>query len=246
MNIVSGIKSAAARDIIDAYFDLLDYYQWIPATQRMMEALARMMAKHHEVQVSYRNLWKLFDSCHELQIEGAARVSISQLVLQYAEEEDLTVVVEGIARICGQIAWSDSLQETVNAWWRDYTQVCTLPHLQRLQRELDSQRHLEAQKHILKTALAMRRWLHSRDSAQFAEAINTTFTILEHITEAFDEAHFSESTRERFAGKLMPQARFVFRGASYPGQQSAQHRAAHYADGGKTQQAIAYPQRRQH
>ena len=192
MNIVSGIKSAAARDVIDTYFDLLDYYQWIPPTQRMMEALARMMAKHHEVQVSYRNLWKLFDSCHELQIEGAARVSISQLVLQYAEEEDLTVVVDGIARICRQIAWSDSLQETVNAWWRDYTQVCTLPHLQRLQRELDSQRHLEPQKHILKTALAMRRWLHSRDSAQFAEAINTTFTILEHITEAFDEAHFSE------------------------------------------------------
>ena len=97
MNIVSGIKSAAARDVIDTYFDLLDYYQWIPPTQRMMESLARMMAKHHEVQVSYRNLWKLFDSCHELQIEGAARVSISQLVLQYAEEEDLTVVVDGIA-----------------------------------------------------------------------------------------------------------------------------------------------------
>ncbi len=192
MNTVSGIKSVEARAVIDTFFDLLDYYQWAPQTQRLMEALARMMSKHGEAQVSYRNLWKLFDRCHELQIEGAARVSINQLMRQYFEEEDLKVVAEGLARICPQVAWSKGLQDTVNGWWRDYTQACALPQLQRLQRELDGQRHLEAQKHILKTALAMRRWLHNRDPAQFAEAINTTFTILEHITEAFDEAHLAE------------------------------------------------------
>ncbi len=192
MNTVSGIKSADARAVIETFFDLLDYYQWTPQTQHLMEALARMMSKHGEVQASYRNLWKLFDRCHELQLEGAARVSINQLMRQYFEEEDLTVVVEGLARICPQISWSKGLQDTVNGWWRDYAQTCTLPQLQRLQRELDGQRHLEAQKQILKTALAMRRWLHNRDPAQFAEAINTTFSILEHITEAFDEAHLAE------------------------------------------------------
>ena len=192
MNTVSGIKSADARAVIETFFDLLDYYQWTPQTQRLMEALARMMSKHGDVPVSYRNLWKLFDCCQDLQIEGAARVSINKLMRQYLEEEDLAVVVEGLARICPQVSWSKGLQDTVNGWWRDYAQTCTLPQLQRLQRELDGQRHLEAQKQILKTALAMRRWLHNRDPAQFAEAINTTFTILEHITEAFDEAHLAE------------------------------------------------------
>ena len=192
MNTVSGIKSAEARAVIETFFDLLDYYQWTPQTQRLMEALARLMAKHGDVQVSYRNLWKLFDCCQELQIEGAARVSINRLMRQYFEEEDPAVVVEGLARICPQISWSKGLQDSVNTWWRDYTQARTLPQLQRLQRELGGQRQLEAQQHILRTALAMRRWLHNREPAQFAEAINTTFTILEHITEAFDEAHLAE------------------------------------------------------
>ena len=192
MHAVSSIKSAAPGDLIDAYYSLLDYYQWEPQTQRLLESLARVMAKHHDVQVSYRHLWKLFDCCHELQIEGSARISIMQLLLQYAEEEDLAVVVEGLARIGRQIGWSKTLQATFNAWWRDYTHKCSLTQLQQLERELEAQRHLEQQKQILKSVLAMRRWLRSQNPVEFAEAIDTTFTVLEHITEAFDLTNLSE------------------------------------------------------
>ena len=193
MHAVNGIKSAAPRDVIETYFALLDYYQWEPQTQRMMEALARMMAKNHDVQISYRHLWTLFGYCQELQIEGATRVAVSQLLVQFAEEEDLPLVVDGLSRVCRQIAFSKSLQEAVNNWWREYTHNCALPQLQRLQRELDTQRHLEPQKHILKTVLAMRRWLHSRGPVALAEAINTAFIMLEHITDAFDIAGLSEA-----------------------------------------------------
>ena len=193
MNAVSGTDSAAPREIVDTYFDLLDYYQWEPQTQRLMEALTRVMAKHHEVQVTYRHLWTLFGACQELQIEGATRVTVSQLLTQLAAEDDLKTVVDGLARICRQIAFSESLQDAVNNWWREYTHDCALPQLQRLQRELDAQRHMEAQKHILMTVLAMRRWLHSRGPAELADAINTAFIMLEHITEAFDVAHLAET-----------------------------------------------------
>ena len=192
MNMVSGIKSAPPHEVIDTYFTLLDYYQWEPETQRLMEALSRQMAKHHDVQVSYRHLWKLFDSCHELEIEGATRVSMTHLLLHYGEEEDLAVVVEGLARICRQIHWSKALQAAVNSWWRNYTHSLSLSQLQRLERELEPQRHLEPQKHILYSALAMRRWLHSQGPVEFAESINTTYSILEHITDAFDAAHIHE------------------------------------------------------
>ena len=193
MNVVSGIKSAAPRDVIETFFALLDYYQWDPQTQRWMEALARMMAKHHDVQISYRHLWTLFGCCQELQIEGATRVAVSQLLVQFGEEEELSLVVEGLSRICRQIAFSKSLQESVNNWWREYSHNCALPQLQRLQRELDTQRHMEPQKHILKTVLAMRRWLHSRGPVELAEAINTAFIMLEHITEAFDITDLPEA-----------------------------------------------------
>ena len=193
MNAVGSAESATPRDVIDAYFDLLDYYQWAPQTQRLMEALSRMMAKHHDVQVSYRHLWTLFGACQELQVEGATRVAVTQLLTQFSAEEDLRQVVEGLSRICRQIAFSDVLQEAVNNWWREYTHDCALPQLQRLQRELDGQRHMEAQKHILRTVLAMRRWLHSRGPAELTAAINTAYIMLEHITEAFDVAHLAET-----------------------------------------------------
>ncbi len=193
MNAASSANNAAPRDVIDTYFDLLDYYQWEPQTQRLMEALTRVMAKHHDVQVSYRHLWTLFGACQELQIEGATRVAIAQLLTQFAAEDDLNVVVEGLARICRQIAFSESLQDAVNNWWREYTHDCAMPQLQRLQHELDAQRHMEAQKHILMTVLAMRRWLHSRGPAELTKAINTALIMLEHITEAFDVAHLADT-----------------------------------------------------
>ncbi len=192
MNAVSGIATAAPSDVIDTYFHLLDYYQWEPPTQRMMEALARTLAKHQDVKASYRHLWKLFGSCQALQIEGATRIAVLQLLCQFGDEEDLDIVVEGVAQICGDAHLSKTLCEVVNTWWRDYAHSCSLGQLLRLERELDKYRHLETQKQILKTAVAMRRWMHNRDPAQFAEAIDFAFTFIENITEAFDDARLSE------------------------------------------------------
>ncbi len=193
LNAVSAMPSAAPEDVIACYFAVLDYYHWEPQAQHLMEALARMLAKHHEVQISYRHLWILFEACQALQVEGAMRVAMSQLMLQFKSEEDLSTVVEGLARICRQIVFSKSLQDGVNNWWREYTHNCAIPQLQRLQRELDSQRHLEEQKHIIKTVLAMRRWLHNRGPAEVAAAINTANIMLEHFTDAFDGADLSDT-----------------------------------------------------
>lgn len=192
MSAVSGIKSAPPHEVIDTYFTLLDYYQWEPQTQRLMEALTRLMAKHQEARVSYRHLWRLFEACQKLEIEGATRVSMTHLLLQYGEEKDLSIVVDSLGRIWRQISLSKALQGALNGWWRHYTHGLSLTQLQRLERELEPQRQLEPQKHILYSALAMRRWLHSQDPTELAESINTTYTILEHITEAFDAEHIHE------------------------------------------------------
>lgn len=192
LNTIGGLKSALPHNIIGAYFSLLDYYQWEPQTQPLMEALARVMAKHHSAQVSYRHLWKLFDSCHAHEIEGATRVSLTHLLRHYGAQDDLQAVVDGLTRICRKIHLNKALGATVDNWWRHYTHGLSLTQLQRLERELESTRHLEAQKHILYSVLAMRRWLHSQSPVEFAESINATYSILEHITDAFDAAHIHE------------------------------------------------------
>ena len=192
MNAISAIKSAPPQEVIDTYFALLDYYQWEAQTQRLMEALTRLLAKHDEAQASYRHLWRLFEACCQSESDGATRVSMTHLLLQYAQEEDLSIVVEGLARIWRRIGLNKALQQAVNAWWRNYTHSSSLTQLARLERELEAQRHLEAQKHILNSVLAMRRWLHNQDPVELADAINTTYTILEHFTDAFDAEHIHE------------------------------------------------------
>ncbi len=192
MNAVSSLPSAPPRAVIETYFNLLDGYQWAPETQHLVESLARMLAKHPAAQVANRHFEQLFECCQAMKLEGATRVSIERLLGQYGQAEDAQRVAQGLARVGRQIGWSDSLQETLNNWWRDYTYNCSLAQLQRLERELDTQRHLEKPKQILKTLLAMRRWLHNLEPEQLAESINTTFIILEYITEAFDLAHMPE------------------------------------------------------
>ena len=57
---------------------------------------------------------------------------------------------------------------------------------------MEAHRHLEPLKQILRTALAMRRWMPERDPASFAVAINAACTLVEHINDAFDQAHLTD------------------------------------------------------
>lgn len=191
LNAVSGIDNLAPRDVIDAYFGMLDFYDWEPATQPLMEALARVMAKNQLLHVSYRHLWKCFESCSGLQLETATRTTVTHLFQQFEDEADIPQTVDGIARIWRQGSWSRTLLNTLYDWWREHTHRCSLTQLQRLERELEAHRHLEPLKQILRTALAMRRWMPDRDPANFAHAINAACTLVEHITDAFDHVHLT-------------------------------------------------------
>ena len=67
-------------------------------------------------------------------------MSINQILQQFNGEEDMSLVVAGMARICKEGNWSKALLSTLNAWWRDYTHSQSLLQLQRLEREMDTQR----------------------------------------------------------------------------------------------------------
>ena len=192
LNAVSGVDKVAPRETIDAYFGMLDFYDWEPETQPLMEALARLISKNQSLHVSYRHLWKCFDSCSGLQLETATRATVMHLFQQFEAEEDIPLVVEGIERIWKHGNWSRGLLNTLYDWWREHTHSCALTQLQRLERELEAHRHLEPLKQILSTALAMHRWMPDRDPANFAHAINVACALVEHISDAFDHTHLTD------------------------------------------------------
>ena len=216
LHAASASQSAAPQDLIACYYELLEHFDWSPETQRLAEALARLLAKHHDLSISYQHLWRLLEACQEFHAEAATRIVMTQLMIQFDSEADLSEVVDGLARICRQIAFSKSLQDHLNSWWRDYTHNRSLPQLHALQRELDKQRQLEDQKHIIWTVLAMRRWLHARKPTQLADAINTAYIMLDNITEAFDSASISETDPQtirrevdRMSGELSSEQRHI-------------------------------------
>ena len=189
MKAVAAIDDMPPQDLVDCYFSLLEHANWDSQAQRLIESLARLLAQRPEAHAPPRQLWRLYESCHALQMEGACRVAIAQLLREFGEDDhDASDVVAHMARLYGQVAWSKSLRDFVDDWWRAYAHSLALPQLQRLERELEGQRQLETQRQILKTSIAMRRWLHSRNPLAFADAINTAFTIVEQVTDAFDSA----------------------------------------------------------
>lgn len=192
LNWVADIENILPKDVNSTYFDMLDYWEWDVTTQPMIESLARSLYQNPSLAISARHLWKLLETCSTFKIESPSRVAMNRLLQQLMQNDSIESVAAEIVRIHRQIVWSKTLQATFNTWWRGYTQSRTLVQLQKIDRELETQRSLEIQRQILKTAIAMRRLLGTRDLVEFAQAINTAYSILENITDAFDKDQLSE------------------------------------------------------
>lgn len=192
LNWVADIENVLPRDVINTYFELLDYWEWDISTQPMIESVARSLVQNPSLTISPRHQWKLFEACNILKIESSSRVAMNQLLQQFTQDDTIESVVTDIVRVHKQLAWSKPLQATFNAWWRGYTQSRSLVQLQRLDRELEAHRSLESQRQILQTTIAMRRLLGTHDLVEFAEAINAAYSILESITDAFDKDQLTE------------------------------------------------------
>ena len=202
MNWITNIKNVSPKNVVDTYFELLDYWGWDESTQQMIESVGRSLIQNPTLVAFPRHLWKLFESCNRLKLESTARVAMTRLLQQFSQDNNQESIVPEIVRIYRQIVWSKPLQVTFNTWWREYTQMCSLGQLQRLDKDLEGHRILEPQRQILQTAVAMRRLLGTRDLVEFAEAVNTAFSILESMTDAFDKGHLTEIDSQTIRNEL--------------------------------------------
>jgi len=192
MNWVADIDNVSSTDVMTTYFELLDVLGWDETTQPMIEAAARLLNQNTNATVSARHYARLFDASTMLKLESPARTAMNRLLSDLMVSEDSAQVVSEIVRIYKKIAWSKPLLETFNVWWRNYTHASSLVQLQRLDRELDAYRILDTQRQILQTAIAMRKLLGNRNLLEFADAVNTTYSVLESISDAFDKSQLTD------------------------------------------------------
>lgn len=181
-------KQISQQDAADAYIGLLALREWRQAALPMVEQLTRLSQQNPALNIPPRAIWSLLDVAAKARSDAIARMAARQLFNDLEEEpnDDDAPLVDRLGRLFDQIAWSAGTRIYALNWWRDYIRRQPTPRLTRLDKDLDGRRALEDAHHILETTLAFRRMLGQRTLEEFADALNTAFSVLEDIAESFE------------------------------------------------------------
>jgi hypothetical protein len=152
----------------------------------MVEQLARLLNQHPEVDAATGVLWKIAELSGELKSEPMLRVTTRRLLNEIGELVAENQVVESIQRLRKAIAWSATGRNVLSRWWRQHTREQGVVQLQKLDKSLEGKRSLEDLRAVVQTTIALRRVIGQRSLTEFAEAIATTYTILQALSEGFD------------------------------------------------------------
>lgn len=179
------------NDAIATYTDLLDLREWRQTAFPLVEQTARMIQHNPNLLLREPLLWNMLDTAAKARSDMVGRVASRQLFLLVTQaapeaEPDDTLLTEGLVHLLEQVQWSVTTEQHVLNWWRDFVRGQTLVRLVRLDRAFEGKRQLEEAHTILRTTLAFRRMMGNRSMAQFAQDLNTTFSMLEDIAESFD------------------------------------------------------------
>ncbi len=187
--------------LVMVYIDLLEQREWRQATLPLVEQLVRMVQQNPDLDLEVATIWKLLDMALAVRSELVARVSVNQIFNDIDQEPATqeTDIIDRLAQLYQYIQWSQAAQQQALRWWRDYVRRQPLARLTRLDKGLQGKKALVECRAVVQTTLALRRMLGNRSLEEFAQAINTVFSVLEDIAESFDPSprqstHFDEET----------------------------------------------------
>ena len=163
---------------------------WDPSTRPLIEHTSRMLQQDRELTVSLDVLWPMLRlACDDNRMETVAS-TVTRRLLVYAEAiQDDTEMIQMIQRLHQRLEWSKYLRGYIVSWWRDYLQEQPLARLQQLERALDGKKELMQEYAVLQTTVAIRRMLGQGTLEEFAEAVNTSYKLLQTLSESFDPEH---------------------------------------------------------
>jgi hypothetical protein len=145
-----------------------------------------MIQQHPTLDVTPETVWRLLEVAARSKSENIARVAARQLFNDVEQHEDDNALVDVLSRLFEQLQWSSHTRQYALNWWRDYARQQPVARLARMDKLIENGKLLDEARTILQTTLAFRRMLGKRTMQDFAQALNTAFSILEDITESFD------------------------------------------------------------
>lgn len=192
VNHLSGAGSIDQQAVVDVYTELLEQREWRQIAMPLVEQLARLIQQNPALQLDTNILWHLLDVAMAARSEMVARVGAQQLFSDI-EQKDAeggsdsdANLVEMLLHLHDSLQWSQQARSQMLKWWRDFVRDQPLARLARLDKLLENKKTLADSRSVVQTSLAFRRMLNNRKMSDFADAVNTVYSVLADMAQSFD------------------------------------------------------------
>ncbi|MEO0561641.1 MAG: hypothetical protein AAF125_05990 [Chloroflexota bacterium] len=189
LDVVATMSSAGKLDPAGAlavYIAVLEENAWSDETQTAMGAVARSLTQHPDLAIDPMYLQQLLERGAALHDESVTRVAALALLSMAESIEDDADYADQLGYVFSHLAWSTTARTATLHAWRTYVQGQPAARLSRLDAAIDGARVLDDARETLRSVTALRRLIGKRDVAEFAEAINTAYDVMETLSEAFE------------------------------------------------------------
>lgn len=171
---------------VDSYTTLLTNRNWDDNSQPLIEQLARVMSQYPDTQATSVAMWNIVEMSEMLKNEQMLRVAVRRLLFDLRDTVSEEQLVEKLIRLRKAAQWNNAGRSNIMRWWREFTRTCSSTQLQKLERAMAGKRTLDDARSVVQTTIALRRMIGQRTLLEFANAINTTYNILQAVADGFD------------------------------------------------------------
>ncbi len=190
MNLIGRIVTAGdmlPQEAAATYIQMLNGLEWQREALPLIQQLARTLLKHPDLTIPSEILWRMFGIGSERKDELVAKTAVKRLLgsMSVVEEDDAELI-EALRRMTTETQWSAPTHEYLIDWWRTFIRQQPVSRLGKLDKALEGKRGLEEARNMLQTLGAVRKMMSGHNMPEFAQAVHTTFTVLEALSDAFE------------------------------------------------------------
>lgn len=176
------------QQTVDIYCRIASNRNWEESTLLLIEQVARSIQQNPALILSIDTLWRMLSLANTAGTELIARVTARRILAHAATQDDKSELTTALIALREQLQWSPTTLTLVVGWWREFVQQQSLVHLQQLDSALASQKALSEERATVQTTIAFRKMLGTQSPSAFADAVGTSFKLLEAIADSFDPA----------------------------------------------------------
>lgn len=191
MNLIGRIVTAGDMlpgEAAATYIQMLNGLEWQKETLPLIQQLARTLLKHTDLTIPSDVLWRMLGIGSERKDELVAKTAVKRLLVSVAAIEDDTELVESLRRLTSDMLWSAPTQDYIIDWWRGFIRQQPASRISRLDKALEGKRGLEEARSVLQTLGSVRKMMSGHNMPEFAQAVQTTYTVLEALSDAFESS----------------------------------------------------------